>query len=307
MLGFLLSIPRELCMKPSLVDKITEKLVVFEDSQIRRLFHNGEWYFSVIDIIAVLSASSNPRRYWSDLKIQLAENEGFGQLYEKIVQLKLMAPDGKMRETDTANTETIFRIIQSIPSPKAEPFKRWLAKVGYERVQEIEDPELASKRTRAIYKAKGYSEAWIEKRMRGIAIREELTDEWDKRGVKVQREYAILTAEISKATFGMTPSEYKKHKGLLQENLRDHMTDLELIFSMLGEAATKEIAVNQNAQGFDENKVAAKTGGRIAGDARRHLEQESGKPVISKDNWIEVRNSRGGMMGEYAAENPQTA
>jgi len=261
------------------------RLVVFEDKQIRRIFHNNEWYFSVIDIVAILTESSNPRRYWSDLKIQLAENEGFVQLYEKIVQLKLESSDGKKYRTDTANTETVFRIIQSIPSPKAEPFKRWLAKIGYERVQEIEDPELATKRTRAIYKAKGYSDEWIEKRMRGIAIREELTDEWDKRGIKIQREYAILTAEISKATFGMTPSEYKKYKGLKQENLRDHMNDLELIFSMLGEAATKEIAVNRNAQGFAANAAAAKVGGKIAGDARRELEEESGKPVISKENY----------------------
>ena len=227
--------------------KPTEKLVVFEDKKIRRIFHNNEWYFSIIDIVEVLTASPNPRRYWSDLKIQLIESEGFIQLYGKIVQLKLESSDGKKYLTDTANTETVFRIIQSIPSPKAEPFKRWLAQVGYERIQEIEDPELATKRTRAIYKAKGYSDDWIEKRMRGIAIREELTDEWDKRGIKVQREYAILTAEISKAAFGMTPSEYKQYKGLQQENLRDHMTDLELIFSMLGEAATKEIAVNRDA------------------------------------------------------------
>lgn len=272
-------------------EKTTNKLVVFEDIQIRRIFHKGEWYFSVIDVIEVLTGSSNPRRYWSDLKSQIINNEGSIQLYEKIVQLKLIAPDGKMRETDTANTETIFRIIQSIPSPKAEPFKRWLAKVGYERVQEIEDPELATQRTRAIYKAKGYSDAWIEKRMRGIAIREELTDEWDKRGIKIQREYAILTAEISKAIFGMTPSEYKTHKGLQQENLRDHMTDLELIFSMLGEAATKEIAVSQNAQGFDENSIAAKRGGRIAGDARRQLEEETGQPVISNENFLGVLTS----------------
>lgn len=262
------------------------KLVVFEDKQIRRIFHNNEWYFSIIDIIEVLTGSTNPRRYWSDLKIQLSDNEGFIQLYEKAVQLKLESSDGKKYLTDTANTETVFRIIQSIPSPKAEPFKRWLAKVGYERIQEIEDPELATKRTRAIYKAKGYSDDWIEKRMRGIAIREELTDEWDKRGIKVQREYAILTAEISKATFGMTPSEYKHHKGLQQENLRDHMTDLELIFSMLGEAATKEIAVNRDAQGFNENKSAARLGGKIAGDARHQLEQESGKPVISQENYL---------------------
>lgn len=263
-----------------------DKLVVFEDKKIRRMFYNGEWYFSIIDIVEVLTGSSNSRRYWSDLKVQIADNEGFIQLYGKIVQLKLESSDGKKYLTDTANTETVFRIIQSIPSPRAEPFKRWLAQVGYERIQEIEDPELATKRTRAIYKAKGYSDEWIEKRMRGIAIREELTDEWDKRGIKLQREYAILTAEISKASFGMTPSEYKEHKGLGQENLRDHMTDLELIFSMLGEAATKEIAVTRDAQGFDQNKKAAKMGGKIAGDARHQLEQETGKPVISEENYL---------------------
>lgn len=267
-------------------EKITHKLVVFEDKKIRRVFHHEEWYFSVIDIVEVLTNSSNPRRYWSDLKKQLTENEGFSQLYEKIVQLKLESSDGKKYETDTANTETLFRIIQSIPSPKAEPFKRWLAQVGYERIQEIEDPELATKRTRAIYKAKGYGDEWIEKRMRGIAIREELTDEWDKRGIKLQREYALLTAEISKAAFGMTPSEYKQHKGLQKENLRDHMTDLELIFSMLGEAATKEIAVNRDAHGFHENKNAAKIGGGIARNARHELERESGKPVISNENYL---------------------
>ena len=270
------------------IENAAGKLVVFEDKKIRRAFHNGEWHFSIVDVIEVLVESSTPRRYWSDLKRQLAESEGFVQLYEKIVQLKLESSDGKKYETDTANTETLFRIIQSIPAPKAEPFKRWLAKVGYERIQEIEDPELATQRTREIYKAKGYTDDWIEKRMRGIAIREELTDEWDKRGVKLQREYAILTAEISKATFGMTPSEYKKHKGLKQENLRDHMSGIKLIFSMLGEASTKEIAVNQNAQGFDANKTAAKTGGRIAGDARRQLEKESGKPVISTENYLDI-------------------
>lgn len=263
-----------------------DKLVVFEDKNIRRSFHKGEWYFSILDIVRVLTDTPNPRRYWPDLKKQLSENEGFVQLLGKIEQLKLVAADGKKYLTDTANTETILRIIQSIPSPKAEPFKRWLAQVGYERIQEIEDPELATQRTRAIYKAKGYSDEWIEKRMRGIAIREELTDEWDKRGIKLQREYAILTAEISKATFGMTPSEYKQHKGLAQENLRDHMTDLELIFSMLGEAATKEIAVRRDARGFDENKSAAKMGGKIAGDARHQLEQDSGTPVISRENYL---------------------
>lgn len=268
------------------IEKLGDKIAVFEDKKIRRVFHEGEWYFSIIDIVRVLTGSSDPSRYWTELRTQLTDSEGFVQLFGKIEQLKLESTDGKKYKTDTANTETVFRIIQSIPSPKAEPFKRWLARVGYERVQEIEDPELATKRTRAIYKAKGYSDEWIEKRMRGIAIREELTDEWDKRGIKIQREYAILTAEISKATFGMTPSEYKEHKGLERENLRDHMTDLELIFSMLGEASTKEIAVNRNAQGFDENKTAAKIGGKIAGDARRHLEQESGKPVISNENFL---------------------
>lgn len=190
-----------------------------------------------------------------------------------------------------ANTEGIFRIIQSIPSPKAEPFKRWLAKVGYERIQEIEDPELASKRARAIYKAKGYPDNWIEKRMRSIAIREELTDEWRQRGIDEQKDYAILTAEISKAAFGMTPSEDKQHKNLKRENLRDHMTDLELIFSMLGEASTTEIARNKDAQGFDENHDAALEGGSVAGNARKELESKSGRSVISKDNYLSLESS----------------
>ena len=198
----------------------------------------------MIDIVEALTGTNRGRKYWSDLKKKLIE-EGYSEVSEKIGQLKMIAPDGKLRLTDCANTETMFRIVQSIPSPKAEPFKRWLARVGYERIQEIENPELAAKRMRALYKAKGYGDDWIEKRIRGIAIREELTDQWQKRGIKEQKEYEILTAEISKATFGMTPSAYKKHKGLKRENLRDHMTDLELIFSMLGEASTKEIAINK--------------------------------------------------------------
>ena len=189
------------------------------------------------------------------------------------------------------HTEGIFRLIQSIPNPKAEPFKRWLAKVGYERVQEIEDPELATKRTRALYKAKGYSEAWIEKRMRSIAIRDELTDEWKKRGVKEQLEYSILTAEISKAAFGVTPSQYKELKRLKRENLRDHMTDLELIFSMLGEASTTEIARNRDTQGFPENQAAAVAGGTIAGNARRELEKKSGRKVVSRENYLAAPES----------------
>jgi hypothetical protein len=211
---------------------------------------------------------------------------------EKIGQLKLRASDGKNYLTDCANTETVFRIIQTIPSPKAESFKRWLAKVGYERIQEIENPELATKRTRAIYKAKGYPDDWIEKRMRSIAIREELTDEWKNRGVEEQKDYAILTAEISKAAFGITPSEYKKLKGLKRQNLRDHMNDLELIFSMLGEAATTEITRNRDTQGFNENKQAAIEGGSVAGTARKDLEKKSGKKVVSKENYLPEKTTR---------------
>jgi hypothetical protein len=280
------------------LDQQSSKIAIFKGQQIRKAIHQGEWYFSIIDIVAVLTESPNPRRYWSNLKIQLSENEGFVQLYSKTVQLKLLAPDGKMRETDTANTETIFRIIQSIPSSKAEPFKRWLAKVGYERIQEIEDPELAAKRGRAIYKAKGYPDNWIEKRMRGIAIREQLTNEWEKRGVKEEKEYAILTAEIADATFGLKPSEHKKLKGLKNQNLRDHMTDLELIFTMLGEASTTEIAVQNDAQGFRQNKKAAREGGEIAGNARRELEQKSGRKVVSKSNFLDVNPVEASLIDE---------
>ena len=270
------------------IEDTSSKIAVFRGKQVRKTIHNDEWYFSITDIIEVLTESANPRRYWSDLKSKISNLEGFNQLYEKIVQLKLEAPDGKMRETDTANTETIFRIIQSVPSPKAEPFKRWLAKVGYERIKEIEDPELATKRTRALYKAKGYPDDWIEKRMRGIAIRGQLTNEWEKRGVKEEKEYAILTAEISEATFGLKPSEHKKLKNLKNHNLRDHMTDLELIFTMLGEASTTEIAVQKNAQGFRENKQAVREGGDIAGNARCELEKKSGKKIVSRSNFLDV-------------------
>ena len=264
------------------------KIIAFDEEKIRRTWHNDAWYFSIIDIVEALTDSKNSRRYWSDLKVKLSNEEGFTELYDKIVQLKMKAPDGKMRMTDCANTESIFRIIQSIPSPKAEPFKRWLAKVGYERVQEIENPELASQRAREIYKQKGYDDAWIEKRMRGIQIRDELTDEWKHRGIQDPKHFGILTAEISKAAFGMTPKEYKEHKELKNENLRDHMTDLELIFSMLGEASTTEIARNTNAQGFNDNKKVAHKGGQIAGNARKELEQESGKKIISSDNYLET-------------------
>ncbi|MFZ3115542.1 MAG: Bro-N domain-containing protein [Syntrophales bacterium] len=260
-------------------------IAVFRGKEIRKTIHKNEWWFSIIDVIEVLTGSDRPRKYWSDLKKKLIL-EGYGEVSEKIGQLKMKAPDGKMRLTDCANTETMFRIIQSIPSPKAEPFKRWLAKVGYERVQEIEDPDLGTKRTKALYKAKGYSDAWIEKRMRGIAIREELTDEWKNRDVKEERDYAILTAEIAQAAFGVTPGEHKQLKGLKRENLRDHMNDLELIFSMLGEAATTEITRVDDAQGFQESKMAARKGGEVAGTARKDLEKKTGKRVVSPENYL---------------------
>ena len=233
------------------------KIAIFKGKEIRKTIYKNEWWFSVIDIVKTLTETDRPRKYWNDLKTRLIK-EGYAEVSEKIGQLKLLAPDGKLRETDCANTETIFRIIQTIPSPKAEPFKRWLARVGYERVQEIEDPELATKRTRALYKAKGYPDDWIEKRMRGIAIREELTDEWQKRGAKIQKNYEILTAEISKATFGVTPSEYKKLKGLRRQKLIDHMDDFELIFTMLGERSTIEIHRTEDSKGISKLKSDAR-------------------------------------------------
>jgi hypothetical protein len=264
-------------------------IAVFRGKEIRKTIHKNEWCFSVVDVIGVLTDSPDAGAYWRKLKQRLKE-EG-SEVVTFCHGLKLTAPDGKLRETDCANTEGIFRIIQSIPSPKAEPFKRWLAKVGYERVREIENPELATKRTRALYKAKGYSDDWIEKRMRGIAIREELTDEWRKREVKEKREYEILTAEIAKAALGISPGKHKKIKGLKRENLRDHMTDLELIFSMLGEAATTEITRVDDAKGFHESKHAARKGGGVAGKARKDLEKKTGRRVVSKENYLTTPQS----------------
>ncbi|KKP50433.1 MAG: Prophage antirepressor [Candidatus Roizmanbacteria bacterium GW2011_GWA2_33_33] len=238
-----------------------------------------------MDIVEALTDSNKPRVYWHAMKVRV-KSEDKVELSTICRQLKLVSADGKKYKTDCANTESIFRIIQSIPSPKAEPFKRWLAKVGYERIQEIEDPELATKRTRILYKLKGYSDDWIEKRMRGIAIREELTDEWQKRGAKEQRDYEILTAEISKATFGVTPSDYKKLKGLKRENLRDHMDDFELIFNMLGERSTTEIHRNENSQGIPKLKKDAKIGGSIAGNARKELEKKLGRSIVTKRNYL---------------------
>ncbi len=262
-------------------------LVVFQDKKIRRIWHNNEWYFSIVDAVGALTDSLDPKDYWYRLKKREQESSGI-ELSTFCRQLKLPSSDGKYYETDCANTESLFRIIQSIPSKKAEPFKRWLAQVGYERVQEIENPELAQKRMKELYEAKGYSNDWIEKRVRGIAIRDELTDEWRKRGVEQSSEFAILTAEISRATFGMTPSEYMKFKGLKNENLRDQMNDLELIFSMLGERVSTEITRKDDAQGFTENKDAAIRGGKVAGNARKETEREIGRPITSNENYLDA-------------------
>ena len=264
------------------------RIALFQKREIRRTIHNNEWWFVVEDVVLALIDSRDSKQYIQRMKQRDPE---LGKGWVQIVHTLSVPTDGGPQPMLCANTEGLFRIIQSIPSPKAEPFKRWLAKVGYERIQEIENPELATKRTRAIYQAKGYSDAWIEKRMRSIAIRDELTDEWKKRGVKEQREYAILTAEISKATFGLTPSQYAEFKRLKRENLRDHMTDLELIFSMLGEAATTEIARNRDAQGFPQNKQAAHSGGRVAGNARRELEKKSGRKVSTQENYLALTQS----------------
>ena len=264
-------------------------LVVFRGKGIRRFWYEDEWWFSVVDVIAVLTEQpeyQKARKYWNKLSQRLRE-EG-SEVVTDCHRLKLTAEDGKLRETDCANVKSLFRIIQSIPSPKAEPFKQWLAKVGYERIEEIQNPELAQKRMKELYQAKGYSEAWIEKRVRGIAVRDELTDEWQNRGIQHPIEYAILTAEISKAAFGLTPSEYRELKSLDNQNLRDHMNDLELIFTMLGEASTTEIARSADAQGLGENRNAAKNGGAVSGNARRDLETKTGRPVVSGENYLDV-------------------
>lgn len=259
------------------------KIIVFQEKEIRRIWHNEEWWFSVVDVIEVLTESSQPARYWSDLKKRSVKDSN--QSFAFCERLNLPRPDGKTYPTDCASTEGMFRIIQSIPSPKAEPFKLWLAKVGYERIQEIENPELAAERARQYYRDLGYDETWIETRIQTIAVRGKLTDEWKSRNVQEGMEYSILTAEISQATFGLIPSEYKDLKGLKRENLRDHMTDIELIFTMLGEATTRNKAVEKDAQGFDENKEAAKEGGRAAGKALGAYEEESGQKVVSPSNF----------------------
>lgn len=265
-------------------DEAQNSIIVFNNRQIRRVFHNEEWWYVVSDVIVTLTDSNNPTLYLKAMRRRDAE---FNKGWVQIVSPLPIVTQGGIQKLNCANTEGIFRLIQSIPSPKAEPFKRWLAKVGYERIKEIDDPELASNRARELYEAKGYPSDWIEKRMRGIQIREELTNEWKQRNVGDKPEYAILTAEICKATFGMTPSEYKKFKNLKRENLRDHMNDLELIFTMLGEASTTKIARKKNAQGFGQNRTAARAGGRVAGIARAELESEAGEKVITSENYLD--------------------
>jgi hypothetical protein len=265
-------------------------IILFESKNVRRVWNDDEqkWYFSVQDVVEILTDSADIKQYVKRLRSRDPElSSNWGTICTLV---EMTAADGKKRKIQAANTEGLFRIIQSVPSAKAEPFKRWLARVGYERLEEIENPEIGTRRIREIYAQKGYSEEWIEKRMRGIAVRDELTGEWKKRGVKEQKEFAILTAEISKATFGMTPGEYKRFKALEKpsENLRDHMTDLELIFTMLGEASTTEIARKRDAQGFIDNKNAAISGGSVAGNARRELESKSGTKVSTRDNYKEL-------------------
>ncbi|MFC1638504.1 BRO family protein [Patescibacteria group bacterium] len=263
--------------------------VLFNEKQVRRHWDEEKelWYFSVIDVIEILTDASVPKRYWSDLKSKLKE-EG-SEVYDKIVRLKLIATDGKKRETDCFSTEDMLRTIQSIPSKKAEPLKLWLARVGYERIEETEDPELAFDRAMRTYLQKGYSKEWINLRLKTIEVRKELTDEWKERGVKEGMEFAILTDEITKAWSGENVKSYKKLKGLKKENLRDNMTNLELILNTLAEETTKEISKEKKPKDFDESKKAAKDGGSIAGTARKNIEQKTGKSVVSSKNSRQLR------------------
>ena len=277
------------------------QIKLFEEKKVRSIWDENElqWYFSVIDVVEVLTESVNPRDYWFKMKKRVHSEDGI-ELSTICRQFKMTAQDGKMRETDCANVKSLFRIIQSIPSPKAEPFKQWLAQVGYERMQEIENPELAQERMKELYEKKGYPKDWIDKRLRGIAIRQNLTDEWKERGITKEKDYAILTAEISKATFGMTPSEYKEHKGLTKknQNLRDHMTDLELIFTMLGERVTTEISQQEKPEDFEGNKDVARRGGNVAGVARKETEKELGHSVISSENFLNLDEKSNGTLPE---------
>ena len=282
-------------------NKSLQQIKLFEDNKIRSVWDEEEeqWYFSVVDVVAVLTESVNPRDYWFKMKKRVHSEDGI-ELSTICRQLKMQSADGKFYNTDAANVKALLRIIQSIPSPKAEPFKQWLAQVGYERILEIENPELAQERMKELFEKKGYPKDWIDKRLRGIAIRQNLTDEWKERGITKEKDYAILTAEISKATFGLTPSEYKAVKGLTKknQNLRDHMTDLELIFTMLGERVTTEISQQEKPDSFDESKNVARRGGKVAGIARKETEKELGHTVISKDNYLNLDGAADGTLPE---------
>lgn len=268
-------------------------IALFQAKQVRRVFHDDEWYFSIVDVIEVLTDSTTPRRYWSDLKDKLGAESGEDQLYEEIVQLKLEAADGRQRETDCASAEGLFRIIQSVPSPKAEPFKRWLARVAFERVQEYQDPEKAIKRAILDYQLQGYNDEWIDARIRTILTRKELVSEWSQRGVKDGQEFAVLSNIISEETFSVGVQGHKELKSLRKShNLRDHMTDMELILTMLGERSTVDIARARDAQGFPQNKTAARDGGKVAGNARKELEEKLGESVVSPNNFLPPPKSR---------------
>jgi hypothetical protein len=262
------------------------ELVPFKKDSIRRVCHNDEWWWSIVDVVGALTGTERARKYWSDLKTKMIEKEGFSELSDEIGQLPMPGADGKMYRTDVATTETLLRIIQSISSPRVEPLKRWLARVGYERIQEAQDPEVLIKRAIIHYQVAGRSDDWIEKRIRSIVARKELTAEWKRRGVQEGVEYATLTNIISERTFGMHTERHKKLKGLKAQNLRDHMTDLELILTMLGETSTKEIAQQRDAQGFYENSRAAADGGGIAGGARKQIEAQTGRKVVSSQNFL---------------------
>ncbi len=263
------------------------QLTIFEQKSIRHIEHNGETFFSIIDIIQVLMDSTNPSSYWNKVQKAILSDSQLLPFWQK---LKLVGQDGRARPSDCANTEGVFRIMMSVPSPKAEPFKLWLAQVGKQHIDEIGDPELGFDRLKDIYIAKGYPKEWIDSRMKSIDIRKQLTDEWQQRGVKEGQEYAILTAEIAKATFGLTPTEHKNVKGLERQNLRDHMTNLELIFTMLGEESTRQYVVEDDAQGFNENHETAKKGGKAAGNALKNYEETTGKKIVSNTNFLKQLN-----------------